>query len=148
VLNCATAQGRALAHANGEAAQPAKRGHPCAGSAARRNSERPATAQARLMVALRPYTSPHPIEVTAPGLHTTLPANLDRPGMRWSVGSITITGNTPITVTFHPQDPLFAPPIASAINALIATPDEPIRVVPLRQACGRYVEWYTTSGRR
>lgn len=147
VLNCATAKGRTLAHTNGEAALRQS------------NVVVPAPAPlpgetARVQLRLKPgswwlsapYTSPHPVEVTAPGLRTTLPANLDRPGMRWPVGSITVTGNAPITVTFHPQDPLFAPPVASTINALVATPDVPIRVVPLKQACGRYVEWYTASG--
>jgi hypothetical protein len=145
VLNCATAQGQILAHTSGEAAvrQP--------------NVVLPVPAplpDATTSVQLRlkpgswwlsaPYTSPHPIEVNAPGLSTTLPANLDRPGMRWPVGSISVTGNKPITITFHAQKPLLAPPVASAVNALVATPQEPIRVVPLRQACGQYVDWYTT----
>ena len=148
VLNCATAQGRVLARTSGEAAvrQP--------------NVVVPVPAPlpgATTSVQLRlkpgswwlsaPYISPHPIEVTAPGLRTTLPANLDRPGMRWPVGSVTATGKTPITVTFHPQDQMLAPPIASAVNALVATPEKPIRIVPLRQACGQYVDWYTTSHR-
>ena len=149
VLNCATAQGRALAHMSGEAALR----HP--------NVVVPVLAplpgettsvQLQLKPGLwwlsAPYTSPHPIEVTAPGLRTALPANLDRPGMRWPIGSVTVTGNKPITVTFHPQDPLLAPPVASAVNALVATPNLPTRVVPLRQTCGRYVDWYTTTGRR
>jgi hypothetical protein len=148
VLNCATAQGRALARTPGEAALrppnvivpvPA----PSPGETTR--------VQLRLKPGSwwlsAPYISPHPIEVTAPGLRTTLPANFDRPGMRWPVGSITVTRNAPLTVTFHPQDPPLAPAVASAVNALIATPDEPVRFVPLGRACGRYVEWYTTSAR-
>jgi hypothetical protein len=149
VLNCATAQGRALAHTSGEAAvrQPnvvVPVPAPLPGTTT--------SVQLRLKPGpwwlSAPYTSPHPIEVNAPGLRTTLPANLDRPGMRWPVGSVTVTGNKPITVTFHPQDPQLAPPIPSAVNALVATPDAPIRVVPLRQACDQYVDWYTTGGQR
>ncbi len=144
VLDCATAQGRALMRMNGEAAvrQP--------------NVVVPAPAllpraSASVHLRLKPgtwwlsasYTSPHPIEVATHGLHTTLPANLDRPGPRWPVGTITVTRNAPITVTFHVQDPPLAAPIPAALNAVVATPDAPIRTVPLRQACGLYVNWYT-----
>jgi hypothetical protein len=147
VLNCSTAQGQALMRMGGQAAvrQP--------------NVVVPVPAPLpgqTVSVQLRlkpgkwwlssPYTSPHPIEVHAPGLQTTLPANLDRPGMRWPVGSITVAADTPITVAFRPQDPVFAPPVASVLDALVATPDIPTRVVSLRQACGRDVEWYVASG--
>jgi hypothetical protein len=147
VLNCATAQGRALMHTGGEAAvrQPnvvvPVRG-PLPGETV--------SVQMQLKPGSwwlsSPYTSTHPIEVTAPGLSTTLPANLDRPGMRWPVGPVTVTGDAPISVAFRPQDPIFAPPVASAVGALVATPEVPIQMVPLRQACGRDVEWYVTSG--
>lgn len=146
VLNCATAHGRALARKSGEAAirQP-NVAVPVPGPLPGETTSVQLRLKSGSWWLSAPYVSPHPIEVTAPGLRTTLPANLDRPGMRWPVGSVTVTGNAPIAVTFHPQDPLFAPPIASAVNALVATPESPIRLVSLKQACGQYVDWYMTS---
>lgn len=151
ILDCATPQGRALSRTRGEAAVR----HPSVVAPA------PAplpgeTVQVQITLTpgtwalSMPYTSPHPIDVTAPGLRTTLPANLDRPGMRWPVGSVTVPGSAPatVTVTFHIQKPALAPPIASPLSALVATRVEPIRMVPLSRACGSYVDWYTANGGR
>jgi hypothetical protein len=93
-----------------------------------------------------PYTSQEAVRVSGGGMHVTLPANLDRPGIVWPVGVLTSSGR-PITLTFkmtHPgllntQDPItqfFTP------QQLIAVPDRPDTRVPLRDACGRYVDWY------
>ncbi len=96
-----------------------------------------------------PYLSQEAVIVTGGGLHVTLPPNLDRPGTVWPVGTVTSTG-APITLTFqmtHPgvlssHDPVtqfFTP------QALVAAPPEPDRRVALRQACGRYVDWYQAT---
>lgn len=89
------------------------------------------------------YVSRLPVEVAAPGLSTTLPANLDRPGPRWPVGRIVVSGDGPTVVTFAVGDPLFAPHIPVAdVGTLVATRVAPERIVPVAEACGLYVDWY------
>jgi hypothetical protein len=90
-----------------------------------------------------PYMSQHPIEVTAAGLRTTLPANLDRPGTRWPIGRIAVTEPGPVTVRLRAGDgPLTIPGAAASVNEILATPVARIRLMPLREACGKLVDWY------
>jgi hypothetical protein len=93
------------------------------------------------------YESRVPIEVTAPGLRTTLPANVDRPGPRWPIGRIAVRGDRPTEVTFTPADPLLAPsqPVVG-LGTIVATRVAPERIVPVQQACGSYVDWYRSAG--
>jgi hypothetical protein len=89
------------------------------------------------------YVSRLPITVTAPGLRTTVPASLDRPGPRWPLGQVTVRREGPTTVTFTVANPLLAPGILLAeIVSIAATRDAKIRVIPVRKACGKYVDWY------
>jgi hypothetical protein len=145
-LNCATPPGRSLARMHGEAAvrQPNVL-IPVPALLPGKTTQVRISLRPDLWWLSAPYSSTHPIDVLAPGLRTTLPANLDRAGARWPVGQITVTGVAPIVVTFHVRDPLLAPVVPSSVEALVATPEEPIRIVPLSQACGRYVEWYRAS---
>jgi hypothetical protein len=92
-----------------------------------------------------PYNSPHPIEVSAPGFHAVIPANLDRPGNEWPIGEIVVRGGGPTVFTIHVQAPSLAGPVPTFINSLVATPSTPVRMVPLRGACGADVEWYLYS---
>jgi hypothetical protein len=94
-----------------------------------------------------PYTSPLPVEVTAPGLKATLPANLDRGGPRLPIGRITIRSRRPLPVSFHVEDTLLAPSTAVAtFNHVVATPaGSVVHVVPIGRACGRYVDWYRAA---
>jgi hypothetical protein len=88
-----------------------------------------------------------PITVTATGLRTTVPANLDRPGPRWPIGQVTVRGDAPTPVTFTLANPLLAPGIVlSEIYSIVATPDAKTRVIPVRKACGKYVDWYRSAG--
>jgi hypothetical protein len=91
-----------------------------------------------------PYTSPLPVEVTAPGLRATLPANLDRPGPRLPIGRITVHRRQPLSITFRVEDTALAPATAIAtFNRVVATPaGSTDRVVPIGRACGKYVDWY------
>ena len=93
------------------------------------------------------YLSRVPIDVDFQGMRATLPANLDRPGPRWPIGRVTVRGRQPIVITFTARDPLLAPamPVAE-LSMVVATRDTPIRIVPVRQACGRYVDWYRRGG--
>jgi hypothetical protein len=90
-----------------------------------------------------PYRSAYPVEVVARGLRTTLPANLDRPGPRWPIGSV-VVGDAPTTVSFTVGDTPLAPPASGAtLGSVVATPvGARESVVPIRRACGRYVDWY------
>jgi hypothetical protein len=90
------------------------------------------------------YTSTFPLEVEAPGLDVTLPANLDRPGPRWPVGRLVVRKRGLTEIEFQiGKTPLTPQREASAlIGELVASRVAPERVVPVRQACGRYVDWY------
>jgi hypothetical protein len=92
------------------------------------------------------YLSRLPVQVTAPGLRTTLPPSLDRPGPRWPIGPLTVRGKQPTVLTFSIGDPLLAPnlPVAD-LGMIVATRDQPERIIPVSRACGRYVDWYRPS---
>lgn len=90
-----------------------------------------------------PYVSRHAIEVRAPGLRTTVPADLSRFGPRLPVGRVRV-GQRPLPISLHVRDPWLSPPPAKAfLRYLVATPlDARERLVPIARACGRYVDWY------
>jgi hypothetical protein len=90
------------------------------------------------------YVSPVQLDVFAGDQFSVMPAYLDRPGPFFEVGSVVSTG-APITVFIHAQKPsaLTGPILASLLSAVAATPSpDTDTVVPLRQACGRYVDWF------
>lgn len=93
-----------------------------------------------------PYESPLPIHVSAPGLQTTLPANLDIQGPRLPIGRLVISHGGPMTVTFKLSSHWLTPSSDVSLPApLIATPLGTEHLVSLRKACGKYVDWYTSS---
>ena len=93
-----------------------------------------------------PFVSPQAINVRGAGLDVHLPPNLDRSGSIWPVGRVTSTG-APITLTITMDDPA---PISSgtpptqffAPQPMVAVSTAPAKTIPLREACGRYVDWY------
>ena len=90
-----------------------------------------------------PYGGPRPVEVTAAGLRVTLPGNIDRPGPRWPIGRITVTGAGPVRVTMRPTAERLTPVTAlTYMTSVIAVPVGGETVVPVRAACGRLVDWY------
>jgi hypothetical protein len=94
------------------------------------------------------YVSRLPLQVVAPGLRTTVPPNLDRPGPRWPVGRLTVHGPRPTTITFSVEDPVLAPHIPVAdLGKIVATREAPERLVSVHRACGRYVDWYRAARR-
>ncbi len=127
----------------------------------------PATMRLRLPSAGRwrvalAYDSRRPLRVSAPGLglDTTLVANLDFRGATptFPVAEVRVDGPTTAAVTVEPERPnalarLLGAPNEAHLRQLTATSLEPgaIRRIPLRQACGHYVDWYrpgsTASGR-
>jgi hypothetical protein len=94
-----------------------------------------------------PYTSPYPVHVTAPGLHTELAPTLDRLGPRWPIGRIAVPRRRSMTISFHIGDTALTSPMTAANFAyVIATPLPDVdRIVPIQQACGRYVDWYRSA---
>lgn len=147
VLDCQSPVGRAVLRGRGVAAvrpEPVAMPGPLLAPGASGSVQLPlAPGRWQLEAA---YVSRLPIEVAAPGLQSTLMANLDRPGPRWPIGRITVRGGQPTIVTFTVSDPLLAPAEATAqLVSVVATRDVPERLVPVRRACGRYVDWYRGS---
>jgi len=145
VLNCATRDGRALSRSGGVAdlmVQPIV--VPL--------STLPPGGEQRVSLSLPPglwelslqYVSADPLELLAQGEHWTMPAYLDRPGPWFAVGRIYSTG-VPITVTVRANRPSsFTGPNLNALTAGLAATSVPDlrKLVPLRRACGRYIDWY------
>lgn len=93
------------------------------------------------------YTSPDPLLVSVPGHRFTMPAYLDRPGPFFAVGTVTSTGG-PITVAVRSERPssITGPALVSNLSAVVAVREPATRtIVPLRSACGRYVDWYRVT---
>ncbi|MGD0274114.1 MAG: hypothetical protein ABSB96_10345, partial [Gaiellaceae bacterium] len=95
------------------------------------------------------YLSPRPMIVSGPGgVLRRMPANLDRPGPRWPIGRVVIPPSGSITLTIHATREWLTPVKEGRVlvypAAIVATPVGTERVVPLRSACGQYVDWYTT----
>ena len=93
-----------------------------------------------------PFVSPQAVTVRGGGIDVRLPPNLDRSGSVWPVGPVRSTG-APIVLTLAMDDPS---PISSgtqffAPEPMVAVARVPARTVPLRRACGRYVDWYELS---
>jgi hypothetical protein len=93
-----------------------------------------------------PYLSSRPVTVSGQGgVLRRLPANLDRPGPRWPIGRVVVPSSGSVTLTLHANAERLIPARDGAnMVAIVATPVGTERVVPLRAACGRYVDWYTT----
>jgi hypothetical protein len=96
-----------------------------------------------------PYQSSHPVIVSGPsGVMRRLPANLDRPGPRWPIGRIKVSRPGGVTLTLHVTRTWLTPGWPPAdIGAIVATPVATAHVVPLRAACGLYVDWYRSLAR-
>lgn len=144
VLRCSTRKGRALSRRSGvalvreppvvAAVPPLPRG----ASVTTPLRLKPGTWDLAL-----PYMSPRPLEVRAAGRRFSLPASLDRPGVRLPAGAIEVTRTGPVPVTVTATKSRLTPRSAVAIpESVVATRRGTARLVPLREACGRYVDWY------
>jgi hypothetical protein len=91
------------------------------------------------------YVSPVPLQVAAGDLFREMPSYLDRPGPYFAVGSVVVSGRAPTAVIVHARrpSPLTGPDLVAQLSSVAATrsPDERA-LVPLRRACGRYVDWF------
>jgi hypothetical protein len=97
------------------------------------------------------YVSPRRIDVSlGDGAGGWLAPNLARPGPVWRVAEIAQrrAGRRPLVLDVE-EDELGSenhPALPTA--ALFVRTDAPRRLVPLREACGRYVDWYTLGPKR
>jgi len=91
-----------------------------------------------------PYQSVADLYLIAGNLRAIIPPNLNLYGPYWRVGEVTSTG-APIDVTLRLQKMRFdAAEQLEAIGGLVAVRlPRVVEQVPLRRACGRYVDWYT-----
>jgi hypothetical protein len=105
------------------------------------------------------YFSPFDLTLSAPGFRQALPAALDgqRPttislasdGQFWPAGEIDANGG-PIRFTIAAAEPSTLQRLSgysgeASLGALVAVPDRPHRIVPLRQACGGWIDWYRSA---
>jgi hypothetical protein len=146
-LNCATALGRLLSRSRGIAAV---RGAPVYAATPILRPGQSAhvvlhLAPGRWQLSL-PYLSPQAVSVRGAGLAVTLPANLDRPGSLWPVGAVKSTG-APLTLILTIAEPGLMSSLEPVTlyfdpQPLVAVPDAAEATIPLRAACGRYVDWF------
>jgi len=160
VLDCATPSGRALARRPGVAyVRPApvvgdRRLWRTVGGKVPRTSVpwEPLNGDTREQVLrLSPGTweislrwfSDVPLRLSAGSLHTTLPAYMNDETTFASAGRVR-SGGGPLTVRVHvPPRRRLASLRTARLGTLVATRvDERGRLVTLRQACGKYVDWY------
>ena len=96
-----------------------------------------------------PYVSTRALEVRAAGKRFLLPPSLDRPGPRLPVGAITVTRSRSVPVTITVTRNALTPFYAAAFpGGIFATKRGTQHIVPLRKACGRYVDWFRLRGPR
>jgi hypothetical protein len=91
------------------------------------------------------YTSAETLKLAAAGARWELPANTARPGPYFYFGTIYSNGERPTQVQIYETHPsrFTAPLDTASISNLAATRHPDARtLVPLTQACGRYVDWY------
>jgi hypothetical protein len=153
VLDCSTSAGRRISRQRGTAALmrppiPEGLGIVRVG-ATRRVSLRLPRGQWALSMQ---YVSGVPIRVTELGGPTwTVPAYLDQIGPFFAFARVRSRGGE-MTFAVHAERPSFLTPsamfLAAQVEAIVATalPDSRT-MVPLRAACGRYVDWYRVARR-
>jgi hypothetical protein len=89
------------------------------------------------------YVSPVALDVTVGGTRARAVPSLEAPGAFWRIGTFASRGGR-THVDIHAEG---SPPLATfkavLLGSLAFTPaGEHDRIVPLRVACGRYVDWY------
>jgi hypothetical protein len=93
------------------------------------------------------YESAVPMTLSAAGSSFRLTPTLEPLGPLWRAGVITSSGGpTPLRITVA-NGHLPIPTTAGLAEPVFAVPtDEHDTIVPLRKACGRYVDWYQPHG--
>jgi hypothetical protein len=90
------------------------------------------------------YTSPMPIRLAFDDVRLPqAPANTTRPGAWWPVGSWKSDGRAhTLLVVGERQSRLSATAFPASVSGIVAVPPGGDELIPLRQACGRLVDWY------
>lgn len=151
VLDCASAAGREVVRGGGTAlVRPPSTGVPVPAFPAGTSIGVEITLGPGTYDLSMPYVSPQPIDLEVVGhLKTVMPANLDRPGPRWPVGRITLGpgGKRIVRIGMYARKTRLTPGSAVAQpTSVLATPVGGAREVPVRRACGRYVDFYEPAG--
>ena len=97
------------------------------------------------------YTSPVPVTVgLGDGQEVEMPPNLDRPGPWWRVADVTQAETGGRRIDLHVADQALRSPnrFAELIGVAAVDLDAGRRLVPLGEACGRYVDWYVLGPER
>jgi len=88
-------------------------------------------------------------ELSGAGVSAAFEATLDRIGNRWRIATVRHPGGLLRLQTKAGDLPFGAHSQQTGIRELsLVRVDAPRRLVPLREACGRYVDWYTLGRRR
>jgi hypothetical protein len=161
ILDCSTAEGRALSRSVGKAAvwstppigpsvgwqiggAPLPSSPPGVVGAASGSTltQTLALPPGRWEISL-PYQSPADLYLIAGNLRVVLPSNLTNYGAYWRAGEVTSTGR-PIAVSLRLQQMRFdAAQQFTAVGGLVAVRlPRQVTEIPLQRACGKYVDWY------
>jgi hypothetical protein len=148
-LDCRSAGGRALVRAGGSAVVRAAAvtvpAPPLAPGAAATVTLRLAAGRWDLVT---PYVGSRAVRVTAPGLRTVLPPNLDRPGPRWPIGRVRVAHAGPVAVAFRTTASRWTPRSeVTQLGSVTAVPVRRPRTVPVVRACGMLVDHYRLPAR-
>lgn len=97
------------------------------------------------------YFSPEQLRVKASslspdragaGLRTALPPSEEYAGPYWDLGPVLSLGRR-VRIEVEPETRLLAGrPAAARLGTVVFTREGPAEVVPLEEACGRYVDWF------
>jgi hypothetical protein len=147
-LDCGTAAGRRVSRVDGVAGvRPAPVTSPELPPLSRDGSRTTATLDlepGRWQLSM-PYISAQPLRVRGAGLDATLPANLDRPGALWRVGTIDVPrrGRVSLDIAME-RHGLGSPTQVAYPTSVVAVREGGARTVPVNRACGEYVDWYAS----
>jgi hypothetical protein len=147
VLDCHSTTGRQLVATGGMAslmAQPVT-APGVALAPGRAEAVRLALPQGRWQISIQ-YTSNVGMTFAAQGKRYTMPAYLGRPGAYFNVGLMTGDGiGAPISLRISADRPSFlsGDSAYAQVGTIAATRTPDVRrLVPLRRACGKYVDWF------
>jgi hypothetical protein len=96
------------------------------------------------------YTGALQLRIAGPnGEQWTLPANTSRPGPVFDFGTIerkATDGPLPLVVIADRASRVTPGDLYASVSEIVATPAGGEHSVPLREACGKWVDWYRPAG--
>jgi hypothetical protein len=95
------------------------------------------------------YTSTHRLRVDADGRAVELEPQLARLGTFWPVEEVRASSPVEVRLRHEDPNPLPANSQTALVDGIAAVrTDRRGRLIPLREACGRYVDWYSLGAAR